>query len=180
MRFCKTMAAASALAPLLFVAATPGHAASDGTLGATSTGSFNVSLSIEAAPTGVQVFALDDVAFAPVAIPTDPAGVPISEIEYFCLRRSDAGSIRVIFPGAHSLSNGNGGEIPFTPHLLTPQGVQLENNGQGQFTTSPSEAGCGSSSGAGIAHAVKLDATVMPDNPAGSYSGIVILYVSPL
>jgi hypothetical protein len=88
MRILKTAALAMALAmPSVTMAAT------DGTLGTTSTGTFDATLTLTAPPASqVQVLGLDNLALPSSVTTGGPIGI-LGTSTFFCVNRSDAGNV---------------------------------------------------------------------------------------
>ena len=161
-------------------------AATDGALGATSTGSFTTTLNV-VPPTGtqVQVLGLDDVDFGTVntslTLGTD---IGTSPMQAFCLNRSDSGPVRVSFSQL-GVGAGNSlrligpvGQIPLTLGLFSPVNGAI-GNGAGVSTDSPidvaqSGSGCTSSSPLGTAHGLQVSPSLLPSFATTALSGAYI------
>lgn len=187
MKFLKTAAVALAL-----IAPVAAHAATDGTLGATSTGSFNASLQVNApAGTQVQVFGLDDFAF-PVVTGGITTNTPVPAIEQpFCLTRSTAGNVLVTISqpgnaGSYNLNDGAGHTLSLSMVVTSPVGSggsSTGTNNGGAFAAPPSNAGCTAASNNTVAHMLRLQpGTVVSQNAGqayGNFSGAFTVTVSP-
>ncbi len=173
MKFLKTAALAIAL-----IAPATANAATDGTLGTTSSGSFNASLQVNApAGTQVQVFGLDDFTF-PAVTGGITTNTPVPTLENtFCLNRSTAGNVLVTVSqpgnaGSYNLNDGLGhnlglGITVFTPALTSSVGTS---NGS-QFTTAQSGAGCTAASNNTLAHTMRLSPGTIVSQNAGQFYG---------
>jgi hypothetical protein len=180
------------LATMMVALVLPGvaMAATDGALGATSTGSFNASLQVNApAGTQVQVLGLDDFTFPAVTggITTNTA-VPLME-NTFCLNRSTAGNVLVTISqtgnaGSFNLNDGAGHTLSLGITVYTPNLASGTGTGNGsQFATAQSGAGCTATSNNTVAHTMRLSpGTVLSQNSGqayGAFSGAFTVLVSP-
>lgn len=187
MKFLKTAAVALAL-----IAPVTAHAATDGTLGTTSTGSFNASLQVNApAGTQVQVIGLDDFTF-PAVTGGITTNTPVPAIEQpFCLVRSTAGNVlmSITQPGnataSYNLSDGAGHTLSLSMVVTSPVGSggsSTGTNNGGTFAAPPSNAGCTVASNNTVAHTLRLQpGTVVSQNAGqayGNFSGAFTVLVS--
>jgi hypothetical protein len=166
-------------------------AATDGTLGTTSTGSFNASLQVNApAGTQVQVFGLDDFAF-PAVTGGITTNTPVPAIEQpFCLNRSTAGNVLVTISqtgnaGSFNLNDGAGHTLNLSMVVTSPVGSGGSSTGPangGQFTVPQSNAGCTAASNNTVAHTLRLSpGTVLSQTGGqayGNFSGAFTVLVS--
>jgi hypothetical protein len=187
MRSLKIAAAAMALAmPGMAMAAT------DGTPGATSTGTFVTSVQI-VPPTGttVQVLGLEDVNFGTVNTSSTANTIVPSFQQYLCLNRSDAGSINVNFTQSGNVINQalalNGPVAPLPLYFILndPNGVLLASASTDATIVgaAQSSSNCTASSGAGTAHSLTIGLYDLPTNNAsqalaGNYSGTFMILLS--
>ncbi len=188
MKIYQTVALALALAaPGMAMAAT------DGTPGATSTGSFVTSVQI-VPPTGttVQVLGLEDVNFGTVNTSSTANTIVPSFQQYLCLNRSDAGSVNVNFiQSGHVINqalalNGPVAPLPLYFILNDPNGVMLAFASTSHATivgAAQSGSNCTASSGAGTAHSLSIGLYDLPTNNAsqalaGNYSGTFTILLS--
>ncbi len=176
MKFLKTAALALAL-----IAPVAAHAATDGTLGTTSTGSFNASLQVNApAGTQVQVFGLDDFTF-PVVTGGITTNTPVPAIEQpFCLTRSTAGNVLVTIsqPGnvsaGYNLNDGAGHTLSLSMLVTSPAGSGGSATGPtngSAFAAPPSNAGCTAASNNTLAHTMRLSPGTIVSQNAGQFYG---------
>jgi hypothetical protein len=186
MRSLKIAAAAMALAmPGMAMAAT------DGTLGETSTGNFGVDLEITAANAGqVQVFGLDDLHMGSYSQSNPTQNSNASD--YFCLSRSTPGRVLVSIQQL----DGSGSDFFVKSAGANPQTYTIYLNyiepisglgTDGRFAPNvaksikTSEAGCSASSGNGIAHYLYVQDNGVGGNagPTGTFSGQFSMLVAP-
>lgn len=163
-------------------------AAVDGSPGATSSGSFNATMTVEP-PTGVtvQVLGLDDFDFGTVNT-TNTAGTSVGVItQPFCLLRSDSGDVRVniaqtnFAPGQTSFAlestnpSGPNDRVPVSLVInnLGAGGIGMSNNAAQNF--SQSATGCSSSSSSPTAHTMEITPSTLPGADtfrlSGAYTG---------
>jgi hypothetical protein len=184
MKSLKLAAAAMALAmPGMAMAAT------DGTLGATSTGSFNASLTVTADTSNyVQIVGLDDIAFTGIVAGFSGAS-PVQTI-YFCLNKNTPGNVSLnidqpsasIFFGEYNTQLI--GAAYLNLGLRTPDNAFMSFSGNswvGLPATSPTGPNaCDASSGSGVAYAI--DARVLTGGiplVEGTYSKTFTLTLAP-
>jgi hypothetical protein len=181
------------LAALALALATPGiaSAATDGTLGTTSTGSFNASLQVNApAGTQVQVLGLDDFTF-PAVTGGITTNTPVPAIEQpFCLSRSTPGNVLVTISqtgnaGSYNLNDGAGHTLSLSMVVTSPAGSGGSATGTsngGAFAAPPSNAGCTAASNNTVAHTLRLSpGTVLSQTGGqayGNFSGAFTVLVS--
>jgi hypothetical protein len=184
--------AAVALALTLSAAA---HAATDGTLGMTSTGTFNVSLTV--LPSGgdtVQILGLDDVVLPTVIrVAGQDISPNVDNSEFFCINRSGSSApVNITITQASGASptgrfslNGSGGAIMDSIGLevLDPQGNQTGGNTfhGSTLTAPPSGPGCSVTSGSGVANILSIYTPFIPADSTvadGALSQIFTLLVS--
>jgi hypothetical protein len=182
----------AALAVML-IAPCATQAATDGTLGATSSGTFGASLTINSpAGVNVQVFGLDDFAFGTVTGGiTTTTTIPMME-QPFCISRSNAGNVLVTFAQIGSTTSNFVLSDTTTP---TPQTVGLSmvvytpafasgsglSNGS-TVTLAQSGPGCTAASTSTVAHTLRLTPASVPAQATakyGSFSGTFSITVSP-
>lgn len=160
--------------------AAPAAASSDGTLGPTSTGSFNVSATISPSPVDeVQVFGLDDFSFAG----TEGQSSIDSQTKSFCVIRETGGTVGLTISSFDAADTyfrvktpGGADEIQmlFTfHHTGTPSGVTLTEGTEELF---PAEATC-TDGVTPIALAISLLNT--GSAAAGNYSNSFLVTVAP-
>lgn len=188
MRLTPTWLAALAIA----TAPNMAHAATDGTLGNTSTGSFNAYLTFQAPGTGqVQVIGLDDFVYGIVKGQVDTTTqLPVLR-KNFCLLRSNAGMVRVTINQASvpdnssfELNDGNGNRIPLFISLRNPDGSGPTPTSGETVIVPASGQGCTSgTTDASIAHQFILSPGPLPAQTAGAvygdYSGFFQVLVAP-
>lgn len=173
-----------ALALSGLAAATPAFAATDGTVGPTSTGTMQVSISLEQPPASdVQIFGLDDIAFG--SHQTDIFQIQTGRT--FCMTKSDGGTVNLMIidnvnPNAFAdpsitfaLANA-GVFLPMKIDIHEPAG-QVLGMIEGfaiQFTASPTciDGGAGD-------FAISVTIPVDPSDALGSYSSTLTLLVAP-
>ena len=160
------------LAALALGLSVPAMAATDGSPGATSTGSFTTSLTVLApANNDVHVLGRQDYAFGTVQ--STNANVAISKmIDFVCFNRSTAGSnIRVTVSqngtsagSAFNMNDGAGHSLGLTVEILGPTGNGGTSVSNGvPYTTVPSGAGCtASTNNPAIAHQLNLTPNAIP------------------
>lgn len=165
-------------------------AASDGSAGATSTGSFDVSLNVFAPTTSqVQVLGLDDFAFGTINTTNNTNTPVVFQDNFFCLNRSDAGDVRFTVSQAGTVTGQplqlNGAVRPIILYgaLLFP----AANGSTPIYANTPqtvvqSGAGCTTSSGNGVAHTLRLTPETLPGYSTaaltGAYNGSFTVTVS--
>jgi hypothetical protein len=181
MSVLKTAAAAMALAiPGIATAAT------DGTLGATSTGSFTASLTV--APNTdnfVQIVGLDDIAFTGLVAGFEgPIG---AQVTYFCLNKNTPGNVKL------TADKPSGGLSPgeYTPQLNGPVYLQFRLlspvngftpfSGDGwAFLPATDPNACNASSGSGVAYTFETRlSTGGTPLVEGTYSDTYTLTLAP-
>jgi hypothetical protein len=157
--------------------------ATDGTLGATSTGTFNASINIPSSNVSqVQVLGLDDFVFGTAANTQTTNVTPIEQ--YFCVNRSDSGDVYLsleqqggtnTFATLAGQSGSSGGNITVAINLKGPSGASLGGfilNSNQRIVAPQSGAGCTTSSGSSVAHLLILAPKTVPIlGPAILYSG---------
>lgn len=179
------------LAALALGAAMPAMAATDGSPGATSTGSFDMAITINPpAASTVHIIGLDDVDFGSVTT-SNTGTTPVATLNRkFCLNRSDPGNVRVtssqvgVAPGfAHRVSNG-------TNIILMATVIQNPNNGSAAAMNNEqtevfqaSGPGCTASSTGPEAHTLAI--STLSDLPSyattalsGTFTGTVTVTVA--
>lgn len=170
--------AAAALALLALPA--PAFAAGNGQLDATSEASFKVDLNI-APPIGtrVQIIGLDDFNFGEIA--TSATGnTPIpQQSKFFCLNRSDAGSVQVTIsqPGVglgdnYRLAGAGGANIALRILVGTPDFGLGEALPSTSFLLPQSVLGCDANSGIGVAHGLIVGPADVAGNNTIPRSGL--------
>lgn len=177
------------LAALLLATAFPAHAATDGTLGPTSTGTFTASLEVTGSSDQVQVIGLTDFDFGSItASATQITPVP-PQIDRLCFNRSGPGNVLVTV----NQTNGSGGSGTTLSNGSSELGLNLAiiDPGPGTGRTMAngaavsmvqSGAGCTISSDQDIAHSMLL--TPQPIPPASSatsgvFTGQFTITVAP-
>ena len=164
----KTLIGAAALALMLPHAA---MAATDGQPGVTSTGSIDVTLTVNPpGATTVQVFGLDDFDFGTVSTENTSVTPIAMATNYFCLLRSDAGNVRVTvvqtnlpagqsFGLQASVDHNNDGlfdAIPIVMNLVNPQGAARTMSNNSPVDLPRSAVGCTAASDWHSAHSVQI------------------------
>jgi hypothetical protein len=170
-------------------------AATDGSAGTTSTGSFSATMNVQP-PAGVtvQVIGLDDFDFGTVTT-TNTAGTSVNPItQPFCLLRSDAGNVRVnivqtnVASGQSSFGleaanpSGTNDRVPLSLVINNPGGggVGMSNNAPQNFSQSP--AVCTTSSVAPDAHTLQIGPSTLPAANTlaltGTYTALFTMTVS--
>ncbi len=173
-------------AAALLATPTLANAATDGSLGATSTGSFSVNLTLNAQPTSqVQILGLDDYEFGSV---TAIEGLP-PLAQNFCLNRNDAGLVQVTMSQPNNqgvvfeLFGSAGGRLQVLAEIEVSngQGAILFPNRSREVRQTP---GCTASSGFGPfgpAHQLSIRPVLgQGATPDGQYSGTFTILISPL
>jgi hypothetical protein len=181
MRSLKIAAAAMALAmPGMAMAAT------DGTLGATSTGTMNVSLTVGPNTTDfVQILGLDDIAFT--GFVAGFTGTSDGQLSYFCLNKNTLGNVKLtadkpnvgFSPGEYASQLGN--EAMLELRLLSPVNGFTPFSGDGwAFLPATDPNACNASSGSGVAYTfqAKLRTGALP-LLEGTYSNTLTLTLAP-
>lgn len=178
----------TALALTGLAAGPPAFAATDGTVGPTSTGTMQVSITLEAAPVpDVQIFGLEDIAFG--SQQTDIFQIQTGR--QFCITRSDGGSVNLtitdnVIPDSFvdptitfALEEVNSGNfLPMKINIYPPAGGDLESMSEGTpqvFSASPTCSEQVSAEVFGISVIIPVD----PDDALGSYSSTLTLLVAP-
>jgi hypothetical protein len=180
-----------AIIALAFIAPAIANASTDGTLGATSTGSFIASLQVNSpAGTQVQVFGLDDFIFPAVTGQiTLNTAVP-AMASTFCLTRNTPGDVLVTISqtgnsGSYNLNDGAGNNLNLGITVERPAGAGATGtSNNSSFATAPSGVGCTAASTNSVAHTMRLSpGTILAqNNPAvryGAFSGSFTITVSP-
>ncbi len=184
MRILKTAALALALAaPGMVMAAT------DGTSGATSTGSFNASITVTPnTDNNVQILGLEDFIFP--SFVAGASGALGQTNQYLCLNKNTPGTVNLDIassnPGNFSesslyvteLANGPNTVIYFMS-LEAPNGVRVVGNGQSWSNTASTPNICTAASGNGLAY--RLYGGIETGSPlvSGTYSNTFTLTLSP-
>lgn len=168
---------------LLYMAPQQAEAASDGSLGPTSTGSFSVSITV---PTRVMISKMDDLAFG-----TWTASGDMAQDDDVCVYTSDAtGRYKVTLTGngpsgEFQVDDGNSNiasyQVWWNDEKGTVNGVQVSSGtalaSQTTACTSNSScSGCGSNS---ANFKVKFTSAELSSAIAGSYTGTLSIVVEP-
>lgn len=169
--------------------ASPALAATDGSPGATSTGSFNVTLTVQPpSPVTVHLLGLDDFDFG--TIQTSPtASTPVPSIkQYFCINRSDApggANIRLLqagvpINGRTRLFGPGGSSVNMDVILRDPPSSSVSwLNNDFQVGSATSVPGCTAASGPGVANSFEIKPDNLPPNAtSGVYSAAITVVVS--
>ena len=187
------------IAAAALIAAIPGmaFAATDGTLGATSTGTVNVAINVQPpAATQVQVLGLDDFDFGTVQT-SNTAVTAITELsDKFCLNRSDAGNVLVTLSQT-GVASGNSARVQEGIDSNTDGVFETINLGVAIYDPDDSGYGfgigttenlvqsgpsCTAASGSGTAHTLVIAPVSLPSfNTSaltGDFSGTLTLTVS--
>ena len=177
------------------------NAATDGTPGATSTGSFTATVTANP-PVGdlVEVAGLEDLTFAPITVSTTGNSGAQTVSADFCLSRNTQGPVRVAVyqsgiddGSAMNLNSGAGGGAPVIRYVPLSQFSILDRvnsdtilyTASGQsFSTQPRGVACSVGQPANIDHRLSI---TIPTNVSsatagggGNFSGVFTLIVSPL
>lgn len=169
-------------------------AATDGTLGTTSTGTFDATLSLTAPPASqVEVIGLENIDLGIQQL--SGQNIPISSGErYFCAKRSDAGNVTVnitqsfnntqgffLISSLDANADGINDKIPLTIYLgdIVLSSFVLLNGTAQEVSQAPSSCDA-SSTGLGQAHHILLSSTATNTDFAGDYSGSFSVLVAPL
>ncbi len=160
-----------ALASLLAAAGTT-YGATQGSLGAESTGSLDVTVTIEER---VQISGLND-----IALGTYSGAGDLSGSDDFCVYRNgtgfytlEVGSQNPATSGAFRLTNGTA----FIPYSVSVNGTSLLHGENVEGTGHASSVTCGSSTNASLA--VEVLASDLQAAPSGAYADTITLVVSP-
>jgi hypothetical protein len=163
-------------------------AATDGQPGATSTGSFNVSLNVQPpSQVTVHLLGLDDFDFG--TIQTSPtASTVVPSIKHFlCMKRSDPGILLFTLTqnglatyDRFRLNSPSGAMIPLTITRRYIDGESFEvvtNNAPSG--TGANSANCTAASGTGVADSLEIKPDNLPPNAtSGVYSAIITVTLS--
>ncbi len=186
----------AAMALALSIPATA-MAATDGTLGPTSTGIFGATLTInDSNVTHVQILGLDDIAFGTVDAAVGEIPNPLASGDnWVCLKRSNPGLVRLTVsqtiagvPGFGMISsidsNGDGilDRVPIALLLTDVAGRREEilANGEALPPFAPSPASCTTaSSGTNNAHKLVLVLPAQSDALPGNYSATFVALLAP-
>ncbi len=167
-------------------------AATDGTPGATSTGSFNATLTLESPPAStVQILGLRDLALGTFTIGAGGSQGGFGVGTAFCMKRSDAGNIFLtvsqtipdgegffLFSGIDSNTDGISDRVPVQVYLsrLDDTSAYLANGVPSNEAPSPSACNVGTF---GTAHFINVEVAQQNGLLAGSYSGTFTVLVAP-
>ncbi len=175
-------------------------AATDGTPGATSTGTFQATLTVTP-PTSdmVQIIGLEDVSFsAEVYSPSNPTAFPQTE-SYLCLLRSGLGNVRLSIsqPDPLNPTGTYGGwylKDPAFPSVYLPVSIHFATladpslyglNPNDTYISTPSSSACTAASGPTEAHTIHVGVSLVGVDPAqtpappGHYSQQFTLLLEP-
>jgi spore coat protein U-like protein len=186
----KTMRSLKMAAMALALAA-PGMAmaATDGTLGATSTGTMNVSLTVTPNTDNyVQILGLEDFIFPSSLAGT--VGALGQTNQYICLNKNTLGTVNLDIvssnPGNFTpdslyiaeLADGTN-RVPYFMALQAPDGVRVVGNGQSWSNTAATPSACTAASGNGVAYRLYGGIESVSPIVAGTYSNTFTLTLSP-
>ena len=182
---------------IAFISPAIAHAATDGTLGPTSTGTFGATLTInDSNVTHVQIVGLDDIAFGTIDANAGAIQNPLASGDsWVCLKRSNPGLVRLTVsqtiagvPGFGMISsidsNGDGSldRVPIALLLTDVAGRREEilANGEALPPFAPSPASCTTaSSGTTNAHKLVLVLPAQNDALPGNYSATFVALLAP-
>lgn len=171
------------IAALILALAVPGiaQAATDGTLGPTSTGTFSASITLNSpAGTNVQVLGLNDFNFGQVnGQITTSTSIP-AQSDAFCLTRNNAGNVLVTVSQVgvanatpFSLSDGNGRTLGLGITINNPSGSGFGFNSGTTVALQQSGATCtASTTDLSIAHKLTLAPAALISQNAGANYGV--------
>ncbi len=164
-----------ALGGALVAVTTGAYAASDGTLGATSTGTIDISLTVNGA---VKISNLDDI--------TLPAfsGADVSDTQTACVYSNSTGggyTLTATATGASFDLSGTGGSIPYAVEYDDGSGyVSLTHGSTANMTgASATDDDCGGS-GSNATVQVSVAAADASAVPQGGYTSTLTLVVAPI
>ena len=182
----KALIGAAALALMLPHAA---MAAQDGPPGATSTGSFDVTLTVQPPVTDqVQVVGLDDVSFGSVGLSTGQT-IVAQQQDFFCLNRTIPGDVLVTFeqmsdPPADAsfrMSKDAVSHLPFYIKMYDINGQETAVERGVQFPSPRSMDFCtAATAGPVVGHRIAVTPAPIPTGtPNGLYSTTIQITIAP-
>jgi spore coat protein U-like protein len=176
-RFSRTTLIAAA------ILATQAHAATDGTLGLSSTGSLNISLTAQSAPQAqIRISGLTDVNFGSVQIGQTPAPITQSNI---CVHMTLPGTYSIVLDGGGSTVAGPDGFLLGSLSALGYDWIFTDRNGlavtgaTGAGLSPSASAACGAGQYASLQIAPREVTETGGPGGIGAYTGSLTLIVSP-
>ncbi len=172
------------------------HAAQQGTLGATSTGSFTLTADGPAAPRLVQVLNLSDLTFNNSTRADSFAGAPGATMR-FCLVDTYGGAVQLQLSNSNGFSNPNGWKLLSSGGDQVAYTVSVTNANDGSllgglppastsfFANAPSGVAVTNSTACGVGNikfnAVLENPTLLPETvPARSYTDTITIVATPV
>jgi hypothetical protein len=179
---------------LVLAASGTAFAATDGTLGAESQGSFMTSVTVLPSTANyVQILGLDDIVVPTIQLVDRPAFSAASE--HLCLNKNTQGDVSVTFTFEDDANNGDHNLTDVDGHSAQIVGFQLiEPNGNSasatqnfgrvkSFITAATmggAGGCNSASGQGVAHAIAINVRANGASSVGTLSAVIGVTLAPL
>ena len=160
------------------------HAASDGTAGATSTGTFGVLMNVQQAGSDVQITGLDDLDYGVISSNAFSSGVASvsSQTDNFCMTRSDGGAVSLTItgpfdPATSNFRISNGAAFVRTAFTFAlPSGTSVANTTNTVISNIPVSATC---TVASSNMSIRAHTTFAAAQATGIYSGVFTLVVAP-